>query len=52
MLLAGRSNLRETIAFPKTTSAADLMVGAPSEVDPKQLEELRIAVVDEARAAR
>ncbi|CAH0119079.1 Aspartate--tRNA ligase [Paenibacillus sp. CECT 9249] len=42
MLLAGRTNLRETIAFPKTASATDLMSAAPSEVDPAQLEELHI----------
>lgn len=42
MLLAGRTNLRETIAFPKTASAHDLMVDAPSEVDSSQLEELSI----------
>ena len=44
MLLAGRSNLRETIAFPKTANATDLMVGAPSEVSERQLEELSIRV--------
>jgi aspartyl-tRNA synthetase len=44
MLLAGRSNLRDTIAFPKTASATDLMVGAPSEVEAGQLEELSIRV--------
>ncbi|RCX22460.1 aspartyl-tRNA synthetase [Fontibacillus phaseoli] len=42
MLLAGRSNLRETIAFPKTASATDLLMNAPSEVDPRQLEQLHI----------
>ncbi len=45
MLLAGRNNLREVIAFPKTASASDLMVNAPSEVDPAQLEQLNIAVI-------
>ncbi|HEX7057359.1 MAG TPA: aspartate--tRNA ligase [Bacilli bacterium] len=45
MLLAGRSNLRETIAFPKTASATDLMTDAPSEVGVRQLEELSIRVV-------
>ncbi|MNJ03137.1 Aspartate--tRNA ligase [compost metagenome] len=44
MLLAGRSNLRETIAFPKTASATDLLMNAPSEVDVPQLEQLHIKV--------
>ncbi|WP_026011280.1 aspartate--tRNA ligase [Paenibacillus sp. OSY-SE] len=42
MLLAGRNNLRETIAFPKTASAVDLMMDAPNEVDLGQLELLQI----------
>ncbi|MFJ7637365.1 aspartate--tRNA ligase [Peribacillus sp. NPDC097206] len=42
MLLAGRSNLRDTIAFPKTASASDLLVDAPSPVSDKQLAELSI----------
>jgi aspartyl-tRNA synthetase len=48
MLLAGRTNLRETIAFPKTASATDPLMNAPSAVDPKQLQELsiRLAVQD------
>jgi aspartyl-tRNA synthetase len=33
------------VAFPKTQSMSDLMLGAPSEVDASQLEELRIRVV-------
>ncbi len=44
MLLTGRTNLRETIAFPKTQSASDLMVDAPSEVATKQLQELSVRV--------
>lgn len=42
MLLSGRSNLRETIAFPKTANATDLLTEAPSTVSAKQLEELSI----------
>lgn len=42
MLLAGRTNLRETIAFPKTASATDLLMDAPSAVDGSQLEQLHI----------
>lgn len=42
MLLARRSNLRETIAFPKTASATDLLMEAPGSVDDKQLDELSI----------
>ncbi|MBW5468444.1 MULTISPECIES: aspartate--tRNA ligase [Brevibacillus] len=45
MLLAGRTNLREVIAFPKTASASDLMVNAPDVVDGKQLKELSIATI-------
>jgi len=44
MLLAGEPNIREVIAFPKSQQAADLMAGAPSEVEPIQLEELHIDV--------
>ncbi|HUV90056.1 MAG TPA: aspartate--tRNA ligase [Anaerolineae bacterium] len=46
MILAGESNIRDVIAFPKTLQAADLMAGAPSPAEPKQLEELHIRVVD------
>lgn len=42
MLLAGRTNLRETIAFPKTASATDLLMDAPSPVEGSQLEQLHI----------
>ena len=49
MLLAGEPNIREVIAFPKTQQAADLMAGAPSPAEPKQLEELHIQIVDGSR---
>ena len=42
MLLAGRNNLRDTILFPKTSSARDLMTDAPGTVSDAQLEELSI----------
>ncbi|MGZ0086515.1 aspartate--tRNA ligase [Caldibacillus thermoamylovorans] len=45
MLLAGRTNLRDTIAFPKTASAGCLLTEAPSPVSEKQLDELHLAVV-------
>jgi aspartyl-tRNA synthetase len=46
MLLAGEPNIREVIAFPKTQQAADVMAGAPSPVDKKQLDELHIQLVE------
>ena len=45
MLLAGTDNIRDVIAFPKTQSMQDLMLDAPSPVDPAQLAELHIQVV-------
>ncbi len=45
MVLAGTDNMRDVIAFPKTASAADLMIDAPGEIDPKQLEELHLQIV-------
>ena len=47
MLLAGEDSIREVIPFPINKSAQDIMMGAPSEVTPKQLDELHIAVVGE-----
>ena len=43
MLLAGEDSIREIIPFPMNKNAQDVMMGAPSFVDPKQLEELNIA---------
>ena len=45
MLLCGESNLREVVLFPMNQQAQDLLMGAPSEVSPKQLRELHIKVV-------
>ncbi|HAS6362243.1 TPA: aspartate--tRNA ligase [Vibrio vulnificus] len=44
MLLCGTENIRDVIAFPKTTAAACLMTDAPSVANPAALEELAIAV--------
>jgi len=45
MAIVGTENIRDVVAFPKTQSHQDPMLGAPSSVDAKQLEELHIRVV-------
>ncbi|MBX3295007.1 MAG: aspartate--tRNA ligase [Acidobacteria bacterium] len=47
MILVGTENIRDVMAFPKTASAQDLMMDSPGVVDPSQLDELGINVVDE-----
>jgi aspartyl-tRNA synthetase len=42
-LLAGAESIRDVIAFPKTTSATDLMTDAPAQVDPRQLRDLGLS---------
>ena len=42
MILAGASSLREVIPFPKTATATDLMMDAPTPVSDDQLKELNI----------
>lgn len=46
MLMAKEDSIRDVIAFPKVKDASDLMTEAPSGVDPKQLEELCLAVTE------
>jgi aspartyl-tRNA synthetase len=52
MLISGRTNLRETIAFPKTASATDLLMDGPAPVDDSQLEQLSIRVALKKPAAK
>ena len=47
MLLAGEDSIREVIPFPMNKNAQDVMMGAPSRVEQKQLDELHIALVEE-----
>ena len=49
MILADEPNIREVIAFPKNQAARDVMAGAPSPAEPKQLSELDIKVVEEEK---
>ena len=49
MLLVGAKNLREITLFPMNQQAADLLMGAPAEATPKQLGELSIRVLPQAK---
>lgn len=45
MLLSGRENIRDVIAFPKTSSGQELLTGAPSEPSAEQLDLLGVRLV-------
>ncbi len=49
MLLAGEDSIREIIPFPMNKTAQDVMMGAPATVDPKQLEDVHIAIVKDEK---
>ena len=49
MILAGEPNIREVMAFPKNQAARDVMADAPSPVEPEQLRELHIQVLDKKK---
>jgi aspartyl-tRNA synthetase len=50
-LLTDQDNIREVMAFPKTQSGSDLMLGAPSPIDPSQLDELGLELAKSVRQA-
>ena len=52
MWLTGEDSIRDVIAFPKVKDASCLMMEAPSQVDPKQLEDLSIGVVESDEAEK
>ncbi len=49
MLIAGEQSIREVIAFPKNNRSMDLMSSSPANVDPRQLRDLGIKVVEEKK---
>ena len=49
MLIAGEESIREIIPFPMNKTAQDVMMGAPAEVDPKQLRDVHIQIVEEKK---
>ena len=49
MLLAGEDSIREIIPFPMNKNAQDLMMGAPSFVEPKQLTDVHIAILEKEK---
>ncbi|KNC65194.1 hypothetical protein AC626_24650, partial [Pseudoalteromonas rubra] len=51
MLLCGTDNIRDVIAFPKTTQASCLMTNAPSVANPDALKELAVTVTAQQKDA-
>ncbi len=49
MILMGEPNIREVIAFPKNSDGRELVMGAPDEVETKQLEESHIKIIDSTK---
>ena len=49
MILSGSNNIRDVIAFPKTTSASSLMDESPSSVSSEQLSDLNINIIDKKK---
>ena len=47
MLIAGEESIREIIPFPMNKMAMDVMMGAPSTVDKKQLDDVHIAIIED-----
>lgn len=52
MILAGEKSIRDVIPFPKTTSSLCLMTNSPSAVDPKQLKELGVDIIEKYKRRR
>lgn len=47
MIMCGADNLRDVLAFPKVQNASELMSACPAEVDPQQLKDLHIGLIEE-----
>jgi aspartyl-tRNA synthetase len=52
MLICGEQGIREVMAFPKNNRGIDLMTQSPAEVDPRQLHEVKLRLMDEKNERR
>jgi aspartyl-tRNA synthetase len=49
MLICGEQGIRDVMAFPKNNRGMDLMTNSPAEVDPRQLHEVKLRLMDEKK---